>query len=419
MKSKVVSMIALWFFCCFLFAAESEVRVDTVLVDTSTVSFPVKRESKLKRTYNWLMDKMVRYDVSKLDTNYVNVPNKHWSVVLSSYHAGLDLNIKTPKIQASEMLSQTLGGVIPVGYDMGILELDAHSGLKSQVGINIGYDCASIGYTFNVANGFSVDLSIGLDMGSFGFEGRLHRTKRMKGTIRLEGREQLEQRFHEYAMGLSDEERAVVLPQLHQAQQTLNELGSIDRGDLDVSSYLLNLYYVFSPRRYSYRAAFKTDMIQRRSAGSWQLSGIVFHSRVNLHKEIMVQTMQGLNQFSSTMFALGGGYGYNHVTDEGRLMLHGSLMPMLMIALKGNVKSRNTMTEEQHDYLDRVSDQYLGGTRNVSLTGVARASANYNISRYFMFGLDGVFNLIRLGHKPNYQMLADDWVIHTYIGVRF
>ena len=243
-------MIALWFFCCFLFAAESEVRVDTVLVDTSTVSFPVKRESKLKRTYNWLMDKLVRYDVSKLDTNYVNVPNKHWSVVLSSYHAGLDLNIKTPKIQASEMLSQTLGGVIPVGYDMGILELDAHSGLKSQVGINIGYDCASIGYTFNVANGFSVDLSIGLDMGSFGFEGRLHRTKRMKGTIRLEGREQLEQRFHEYAMGLSDEERAVVLPQLHQAQQTLNELGSIDRGDLDVSSYLLNLYYVFSPRRY-------------------------------------------------------------------------------------------------------------------------------------------------------------------------
>ena len=69
-------MIALWFFCCFLFAAESEVRVDTVLVDTSTVSFPVKRESKLKRTYNWLMDKLVRYDVSKLDTNYVNVPNK-------------------------------------------------------------------------------------------------------------------------------------------------------------------------------------------------------------------------------------------------------------------------------------------------------------------------------------------------------
>lgn len=407
-------------FCGRLFAAEQIMcEQDSVVVDTLDGMSPVKKQSGLKRTFNWLMDQLVRYDVSRVDTNYVNVPDRHWSVVVSSYHAGLDLNIKTPHIEASEMLSQTLGGVVPVGYDMGKLELDAHSGLKSQVGINIGYDCASIGYTFNVANGFSVDLSLGLDMGCFGFEGRLHRTKRMKGTIRLEGRELLEQRFHEYAMGLNEEERSVVMPQLLHARETLDELGTIGRGDLDVSSYLLNFYYVFSPRRYSYRAAFKTDMIQRKSAGSWQLSGIVFHSRVKLHKEVMIQTMQGLNQFSSTMFALGGGYGYNHVTDEGRLMLHGSLMPMLMIALKGNVKSRNAMTDDQKEYLERVSDQYLGGTRNVSLTGVTRLSANYNISRYFMFGLDGVFNLIRLGHKPNYQMLADDWVIHSYIGVRF
>ena len=376
--------------------------------------------SGLKKLFNWVMDEFVRYDLSDVDTNYVGAPKRHWTFMVDTYQAGLDIKINTPNIQASQLMSQSLGGIIPEGFELGKLRADTHSGLNSQLGFYLSYDNIGLGYTWDVANGMNFDFSVGYDMGSFGWEGRLHRTKNMTGTLRLDGRQALEERFAQYVTTLDDASRAVVLPQLKEAQAMLDDIGEIRKGDMDVTSYLLNAWYVFSPRRYCHSAAFWPDLIQKRSAGSWMLNATGLYSKVKAKKNSLVTLMQGLDQFSTTEIALGGGYAYNYVAPGSRLLIHGSLMPMVAYAFKGSLKpSKEDVSSEMQEYMKQASDKYLDGKHNISATGLARASIVYNASDRFVLGSDAILNIFTIGRKPNYNVVVDDWVVHAYIGVRF
>lgn len=106
----------------------------------------------------------------------------------------------------------------------------------------------------------------------------------------------------------------------------------------------LDAYYAFEHKRFAYTSAYKCDVIQRRSAGSWMLGAkyVQGDMRYNAADEAIIQFHQGAGCFTSQQFSLGGGYSYNWVplhrqpAGEGlrglrNLTLNATVMPLVTL----------------------------------------------------------------------------------------
>lgn len=81
--------------------------------------------------------------------------------------------------------------------------------------------------------------------------------------------------------------------------------------DLEVIQYGVNAQYVFDGKRFSYKAAFDQNEIQRRSCGSFTVGGGVYYNKIKngsiLHKNGVLKSFQ----ISAT-----GGYAYTWVINR-------------------------------------------------------------------------------------------------------
>lgn len=120
--------------------------------------------------------------------------------------------------------------------------------------------------------------------------------------------------------------------------------GHLDKDVLRMKMININGYYAFNGRKFSYPAAFTQSYIQKRSAGSW-LAGFSYMGgslKTTGHK-----TMERLSKYRVYVgyFGLGGGYGYNWVALRGRLLMHISALPTVVIGNYNNVK----LNDERRD----------------------------------------------------------------------
>lgn len=135
-------------------------------------------------------------------------------------------------------------------------------------------------------------------------------------------------------------------------QDTRTLSGDVKYGDMDgflgkdilrMKMVNVNGYYAFSGRRFSYPAAFSQSYIQKRSAGSW-LAGFSYMG--GSLKTTNHQAMKGLSKYRIYVghFGVGGGYGYNWVAFRGRLLMHLSALPTVVIGNYNNVR----VNDERH-----------------------------------------------------------------------
>lgn len=176
-----------------------------------------------------------------------------------------------------------------------------------------------------------------------------------------------------------------------------------DRGYVSQFNIVLNGYYVFNHRHFSYPAAFTQSYIQRRSAGSL-LAGIYIHG---------AQTTVGnadsdneVYRIVNSLTAIGLGYGHNFVLprrDGEQWLIHISAVPYFAI------HSRGTLHE--------LGKEREWKTRFPELVIVSRGAAIRSFGNWFAgFTMQYVWE--RTGNSSAVELFNARWHFMGILGVR-
>ncbi len=175
---------------------------------------------------------------------------------------------------------------------------------------------------------------------------------------------------------------------------------SLERGMADMKMLIVDGYYAFNGRRFSYPAAFTQSYVQKRSVGSWLVGFSYLGGRIKTTSEKPAETPD--LRFYVGHFAIGGGYGYNLVISQ-RLLMHFSALPTLVIANHNNIEVNGERQEMDTKFPDIIS------TERVSLV--------YQFSHKYFAGATFIMtnsflgdNRIEINHKK--------WRLRAFLGIR-
>ena len=379
-----------------------------------------QNEQKQRSAFLEKARKFITYDVTKLDTNYISVADRQWLFMLNSVVSKTNVDIKTPDILVSPTMSQGLMDLVPVGSNLGRLKIDASTPYSYRLGFYISYGKLGGGYNMALSNHNDQEFNFKFNGNRFGMDLRYHRTKKIEGEFEFANMDNLENIMIEKISSMSEDEIEEMFNRAEELEKKMEEAENIEQGNIQITSLVCNMHYVFNHKKFSYAAAMKPKKIQLKSAGSWLLGSSIYYMQFKAVDDELISTFNGLNRFNSFFFALGGGYGYNWVTCKRKLMFHGSIMPMLMYSLKSNAGMKDrVMTDEERTRLKEATKTYLGGKSHFTYAGVARASVVYQISDSYVGGIDCNFDIFKIGRSPRYETLARDWIFHAYLGYRF
>ena len=336
------------------------------------------------RKVGTMLDSM---SVKSVDRRYIDAPEKPWQLILKGN------------------VSQTFVSMNAQGTMDG-LDYSANPYLKTTpsqyVGLWAGYRGYGLGYTVNVGGDKGSYLTIGATGGAYGINVRFHSFKNSNPSFNLS------------SSILSEE-----------VSETWNDVELTD--PIRVKTVIVDGYYLFNGKRFSYAAAYDQSVIQKRSAGSLMAGLMYNYTHINYASDFngdLVYLMEGLGKVKLWQGSAGVGYAYNWVPASG-LLVNVMAMPMLTFVnkLKGYGYATNvpemmkdpifwdadTTNEEWDDWfysqvhITHMADKTFNS--GVSLGFDARMSLTYNVGRLF-FNAYGQFNNIRYHH------------VNTAIGIR-
>ncbi len=169
---------------------------------------------------------------------------------------------------------------------------------------------------------------------------------------------------------------------------------------LDFKSLIVDGYYAFNGRRFSYPAAFSQSYIQKRSAGSWLVGFSYLGGRMKTTSSKPADVPE--LRIYAGHFAIGGGYGYNLVLAR-RLLIHLSTLPTLVIVNRNNIE----VDGERRDMATKFPDMIF----------TARASIVYHFKKKYFTGTSFVMTDSFLGDTQvdiNYRK----WRVRAFLGIR-
>ncbi len=174
----------------------------------------------------------------------------------------------------------------------------------------------------------------------------------------------------------------------------------LERGMADMKMLIVDGYYAFNGRRFSYPAAFTQSFIQKRSAGSWLAGFSYLGGRIKTTDEKPAEISE--LRFYVGHFAIGGGYAYNWVIGR-RWLLHLSVLPTLVVLNRNNIEVNGERQKMDTKITDVISTE--------------RASLVYQFSNTYFAGATFVMtnsflgdNSIDINHKK--------WRLRAFLGVR-
>ena len=80
-----------------------------------------------------------------------------------------------------------------------------------------------------------------------------------------------------------------------------------------LNSFAFDAYYAFNNKRFAYPACYKVGLVQRRTVGSWMVTGCFDYGRLYNSPEVSCDSYNLLDCFSTIQISLGGGYSGNIV----------------------------------------------------------------------------------------------------------
>lgn len=379
--------------------AQPGVDVDAGNTRQEAQTQPVESTNKNK-LFNKAKDFVDKKWVKNVDTLYIQNPKQVWRISLDSYLSQSDLQMK------STIDGANLGAEGDVRCQPRI-----RTDVSTSVGVRVGYKGLAAHYAFNVAGDKGRDFSLSSSGTWYCVHFRLHEFKTKEPQVKLEGN------FYPEDGGDPEWES-----QTHKWILT---------SPIKAKTMVLDGYYIFNKRRFSYKAAYRHSVIQKRSAGSWLAGAMFYYSdfRFDDHTNAdMILFMNDVGRIKQWEANVGAGYGYNYVPAKGWLI---SAMAMPMVTLYNRMKTYNfdsnlrqlAIDEEEHDADELKPEDYriqAMGTdahnNRIRLNFNARLSLTYSWSRYFV-NLNGQFYNFGYHHKGNSGRL-NDWFANAAFGVR-
>ncbi len=370
-------------------------------LDTGSTRQEVQTESDkgTKKLFNKAKDFVDKKWVKNVDTLYIQNPKQVWRVSLDSYLSQSDLQMKS-----------SIDGIF-VGAEGDVrCKPQIRTDVSTSIGVRVGYKGLAAHYAFNVAGDKGRDLSLSSSGTWYCVHFRLHEFKTKEPQVKLEGN------FYQDDGELAWESLT------HKWHLT---------SPIKAKTMVLDGYYIFNKRRFSYKAAYRQSVIQKRSAGSWLAGAMFYYSDFRFDDDSnadMILLMDDVGRIKQWEANLGAGYGYNFVPAKGWLI---SAMAMPMVTLYNRVKTYSydsnyrqlAIDEEEHDVDELGPEDYRiesmgtdAHNNRIRLNFNARLSLTYNFDRYFV-NLNGQFYNFGYHHGNNSGRL-NDWFANVAFGVR-
>lgn len=350
---------------------------------------------KLAKKVTEFFDSMA---VKGVDPRYIEVPERPWQVVLRG------------NMNQSIVSMHTEGSIEGTDYS-------AQPYLKTRpsryVGLWVAYRGHGVGFTRNVGGDKGSYLTVGAMARAYGYNVRIHTFESSTPRLDLD----------------SD-----IVPEEHKEKWDVVQLIT----PIKVRTVFADGYYLFNNKHFSYAAAYKQSVLQKRSAGSLMAGAMFYYGRINYASHAngdLIYLMHGLGRVKLWQGSVGVGYAYNWVPTRG-LLLNAMVMPMFTFVNKIKVYGYGTNVEQLMDQTifmdddidDETWDKWFYGNLRIAPMGDrtfnsgmtvnldARVSVSYNFGRYFI-GAFGQFTNMRYSHHSSHGYL-NDWFINTSFGLR-
>lgn len=350
---------------------------------------------KLAKKVTEFFDSMA---VKGIDPRYIEVPERPWQVVLRG------------NMNQSIVSMHTEGSIEGTDYS-------AQPYLKTRpsryVGLWVAYRGHGVGFTRNVGGDKGSYLTVGAMARAYGYNVRIHTFESSTPRLDLD----------------SD-----IVPEQHKEKWDAVHLIT----PIKVRTVFADGYYLFNNKHFSYAAAYKQSVLQKRSAGSLMAGAMFYYGRINYASHAngdLIYLMHGLGRVKMWQGSIGVGYAYNWVPTRG-LLLNAMVMPMFTFVNKIKVYGYGTNIEQLMDEPifmddnvdDETWDKWFYGNLRIAPMGDrtfnsgmtvnldARVSVSYNFGRYFI-GAFGQFTNMRYSHHSSHGYL-NDWFINTSFGLR-
>ena len=166
---------------------------------------------------------------------------------------------------------------------------------------------------------------------------------------------------------------------LHQMDGTCNVGDQSINEDNTLRIFYLEGYYVLNSRKFSLSAGLFADMVQKKSAGSPLFYANYYQSRYRVDKLFPADH----DVFKTQQISVGAGYAYNLALRGGRLVFHGSLVPMFT-AYSHLHHGTNIEPEAYDQKWKEFYDSAENGHSRFCMNVFARFAMNYSYDRYLI-----------------------------------
>ena len=279
-----------------------------------------------------------------------------------------------------------------------------HTNPTPKMGLNIAFRNVNFGYMIDLFKGYS-NFSLSFIQNAWGLD--------------------IQRRKTSYARGYFD-------------ASEIEGKSEIEAGDIAITTLFVSAYYAFNNKKFSIPAAVKQSYIQRKSAGAPLLYADFRYADLAFKEDAYIVQAGGTREMEIYQIAIGAGYGYNYTPNQGKVLLHLSVIPMITVfnqmLMTGD--SRMFWHHEEDDY-NLVFSRKFKPRYPVFFTGMARAAVVWNINDRFVLACTGVCNNIRFRMRDkmfeidrtdldlyyntiiNAHLMTWDWKVNFTFGVRF
>ena len=356
-----------------------------LLMVLMTLSASAQKEFFITKAARYVKNYLDSAVIKSADSNYIVVPKRPWQFIVRHNMDQMRVSMHSVVEDEEAFLDWT-----PT----------VRTRTANSIGVWLGYRGYGLGYSINLGERTGYHFSLGAVGGGYGINLRLRSftTRDLNADILFKAKdpnnEDIEPLDGNYDLEIDEPIR--------------------------VHSLVIDGYYLFNGKRFSYAAAYDQSTMQIRSAGSlmvgamWNALSVRYNSDKNA---ALVTLMRNVGAFKIRQGSLGVGYAYNWVPVRG-LLINALFMPMVTLYNRQVVSHYETILGDDTDSDSIVDEENESHWSRVTLTYNARASITYNYDRFF-FNIYGQYN----NHSYNYGDDGDgrvkDWFITTSVGVRF
>ena len=312
---KPMDMIRKMAICCLLFSLNAEAQEKEPFDSASTL----KSKSNMMVQFHQVQQFLDTKAKAKVDSHYIEVPDKPWRVVLRYKENAVDVDY-----------SQSVD--FPGTNEHSDWNLCFEPPVASSVGFWVGYRGTGFSFAKSLAKNAGRYYSFSSTGAKYGFNFRLRRFNTQDAKFSST----------DYENG-----QTVGVP-----YDTVFSMPA----PVWIRSVYINGYYVFNGRRYSQAAAYNQSVIQRRSAGSLLVGATWYQSSfdyADIDNAAFMIIGHGIYRAKVHQASLGVGYGYNWVPLRG-LVVNAMAMPTLSVY--NRVKSYKYETNYDLSPEDPVDD---------------------------------------------------------------